>query len=181
MTRMLRRLTLVFGLPLAHVGPAAAEPPFHVYTEDAYATQCRRGICATLQVTRSRFSHGAVSTLLFFSAYDERGAPIPIPGFPSGFTAIASEHFVVSPQGTQATLKYSGISVTWEAKDIGKKKIKDTGSARSGVSEREQQLGAAVKGTVGPIVFDPSAPYPPGDFGSAFLTMRQTVNRTRVK
>lgn len=173
------RLTLFLGLLLAYVGPAAAQPPFHVDTEDAYATQCRTGICATLQVTRSRFSHGPVSTLLFFSAYDERGAPIPIPGFPSGFTALASEHFVMSPQGTQATLNYSGVSVTWQA--IGKRRTRDTGSPRSGTSEQEQQLSAAVKGAVGPIVFDPAAPRPSGDFGSAFLTLRRTVTRTRGK
>ncbi|HSF04480.1 MAG TPA: hypothetical protein VLG10_01695 [Methylomirabilota bacterium] len=153
-----------------------------VDTEDAYATQCRAGICATLQVTRSRYSHGAVSTLLFFSAYDERGNPIPIPGFPSGFTGIASEHFVMSPQGTQATLNYSGVSVTWEANGVVRKKTEDgTGSARSRVSEREQQLSAAVKGAVGPIVFNPAAPRRPGDFGSAFLTLRKTMSRTRVK
>lgn len=172
-----RALLILLGLLLAHAGPATAEPPFHVDTEDAYATQCRAGICATLQVTRSRFSYGAVSTLLFFSAYDERGAPISIPGFPSGFTAIASEHFVMSPQGTQATLNYSGVSVKWEA--IGRKKTEDSGSARSRVSEREQQVSAAVTGTVGPIVFAPAAPRAAGDFGSAFLTLRKTVVGTR--
>jgi hypothetical protein len=173
------------GWPASNVGSAAAAPPLRVETvdtEDAYATQCRAGICATLQVTRSRFSNGAVSTLLFFSAYDERGDPIPISGFPSGFTGIASEHFVMSPQGTQATLNYSGVSVTWEANGRVRKKIEDgTGSARSRVSEQGQQLSAAVKGAVGPIVFNPAAPRRPGDFGSAFLTLRRTVSRTRVK
>ncbi len=175
----LLRLALVFVLLLAHAGSAAAQSPFHVDTEDAYATQCRARICATLQVTRSRVSHGPISTLLFFSAYDERGAPIPIPGFPSGFTALASEHFVMSPQGTQATLNYSGVSVTWEA--IGGKQTKNTGAARSGTSEQEQQVGAAVRGSVGPIVFDPAAPRPRGDFGSAFLTLRKTMSRPRAK
>jgi hypothetical protein len=171
----MRRLTLVLGLLLAHVGLGAAAPAFHVDTEDAYATQCRAGICATLQVTRSRFSYGAVSTLLFFSAYDARGVPISIPGFPSGFTSIANEDFAISPEGTRATLKYSGVSVTWEA--LGKKETKVAGSrsGRSRVAERERQLGAAVKGAVGPIVFDPAAPRRPGDSGSAFLTLRQTV------
>jgi hypothetical protein len=177
---MLLGLTLFLGLLLAHVGPAAAEPPFRVDTEDAYATQCRAGICATLQVTRSRFSNGAVSTLLFFSAYDERGHPIPIPGFPSGFTGIASEHFIMSPQGTQATLNYSGVSMAWEANDKVRKKTED-GTVRSRVYERGQQLRANVKGAVGPIIFNPAAPPRPGDFGSAFLTLRMTVSRPRVK
>ena len=159
------RLTLFLGLLLAHAVSAPAAPPFSVVTEDAYVTQCRAKICATLQVTRSRFSNGGVSTVLFFSAYDERGAPIPIPGFPSGFTAIASEHFVMSPQGTQATLHYSGASVTWDAND--RKKSKDGA------------LRAAVKGTVGPIVFNPTAPRRPGDYDSAFLTLRKTESKRR--
>jgi hypothetical protein len=180
---MLLRLTLSFGLLLAHlggcgwpasdVGPATAESPSRgdtLDTEDAYAIQCRARICATLQVTRSRFPHGAVSTLLFFSAYDERGKPIQIPGFPSGFTTIASEHFVMSPKGTRATLNYSGVSVTWEANVMGRKKTEDG-----------QQLTAAVKGEVGPIVFNPAAPRGPGDFGSAFLTLRKTVGSDTVR
>jgi hypothetical protein len=171
---MLLRLTLVLGLLVAHVGgcgwpainvgPAAAEPRFHVDTEDAYATQCQARICATLQVNRSRFSNGAVSTLLFFSAYDERGKRIPIPGFPSGFTRIASEHFVMSPTGGKATLNYSGVLVTWEARDLLKKHV----------TAREQQLNAVVKGSVGPIVFDPATPRGPGDFSSASLTLRKS-------
>jgi hypothetical protein len=163
MPRLLR-LTLFLGLLLAHVGPAAAEPRFRVVTEDAYATQCRARICATLQVNRSRFSNGAVSTLLFFSAYDERGKPIPISGFPSGFTRIASEHFVMSPTGGKATLNYSGVSVTWEAKDLFKKHV----------TEHEQLLNAVVKGAVGPIIFDSAAKRGPGDFGSASLTLRKS-------
>ncbi len=165
-------LFLVFLLAYGCAGkqeplPAAEpRPPIDtVDTEDAYATQCRAKICATLQVTRSRFSNGNVSTLLFFSAYDEHGKPIQIPGFPSGFTAIDSEHFVMSPKGTQATLNYSGVSVAWEANDNGRKKTEDG-----------QQLSAAVKGEVGPIVFNPAAPRGPGDSGSAFLTLRKTVS-----
>lgn len=190
---MVLRLALSLGLLLAHlggcgwpasqVGPAVAHPSVRVdtvETEDAYATQCRAGVCATLQVTRSRFSHGAVSTLLFFSAYDQRGRAIQIPGFPSGFTGIASEQFVVSPQGTRATLNYAGVSVTWRANAKVRKRI-DNGPSRSRVSEREQQVSADVRGAVGPIVFDPAAPRQPRDFGSAFLTMRQTVSRTRVR
>jgi hypothetical protein len=179
---MLLLLTLSVGLLVVpfggcgwlarNVGPAAAEPAFRVDTEDAYATQCRVKICATLQVSRSRFSNGAVSTLLFFSAYDERGNRIPIPGFPSGFTRIASEHFVMSPTGGKATLNYSGVSVTWEAKDPLKRHV----------TEREQQLNAVVKGSVGPIVFDPAAPRGPGDFGSASLTLRPPpMSRMPVK
>jgi hypothetical protein len=173
-------LSLLLGLVLARGAPATVES--HVDTEDAYATQCRARVCATLQVTRSRPSDGAVSTLLFFSAYDERGNAIQVPGFPSGFTAIASEHFVMSPQGTQATLSYSGVSVTWEANDVGKNKAGDAArSARSRGSEREQELSATVKGAVGPIVFNPAAPRSAGDFSSAFLTLRKTVSRSRVK
>jgi hypothetical protein len=179
---MLLRLTLFLGLLLADFGgcgwaasdgaPATAGPPsgVAVVTEDAYATQCRTKICATLQVTRSRFSNGNVSTLLFFSAYDERRKPIEIPGFPSGFTAIDSEHFVVSPKGTQATLNYSGVSVTWEANDRGRKETKDG-----------QEFSAAVKGEVGPIVFNPAAPRGPEDSGSALLTVRKTVSSDTVK
>jgi hypothetical protein len=177
---MLLRLTLFLGLLLAPFGgcgwpasgPAEADPvgAVSVHTEDAYATQCRAGICATLQATRSRFSHGAVSTLLFFSAYDKRGDPIPIPGFPSGFTAIDSEHFVMSAEGTKATLNYSGVSVTWEANNVDRKKTDD------GV-----QLSAAIKGEVGPIVFNPAAPRGPGDFGSAFLTLRKTMSSDTVR
>lgn len=190
---MVSRLTLAVGVLLTHlggcgwpaseVGSAAAQSSVRVdtvETEDAYATQCRAGVCATLQVTRSRFSHGTVSTLLFFSAYDERGRPIEIPGVPSGFTGIASEHFVMSPQGTRATLRYAGVSVEWQAKDRPRKRV-DHGRGRSRVSEREQQVRAHVRGAVGPIVFDPAAPRRPGEFGSAFLTVRQTVSRTRVR
>jgi hypothetical protein len=166
---MLVWLSLVGGLLLVHLGPAVAEPRFHVDTEDAYVTQCRAGICATLQVTRSRFSNSAVSTTLFFSAYDERGNAIAIPGFPSGFTSIPSEHFVMNPQGTQATLNYSGVSVTWLA------------DGRSRASDRGQQRSAAVKGAVGTIIFEAAAGRRPGDFGSAFLTVRKTVSRTRGK
>lgn len=156
------------GVPASDVGPVgSAGPRFSVDTEDAYATQCRAGICATLQVTRSRFPHGAVSTMLFFSAYDKRGAPIPIPAFPSGFTNIASEHFVMSPQGTKATLTYSGVSVAWEANN--KVRNKTDG----------QQISADVKGTVGPIVFNPATAPRPGDSGSAFLTLRKAVSRTQ--
>jgi hypothetical protein len=172
------RGTLVFGLLLAYLvgcagptsdaGAPAAHAPF-LDTEDAYVTQCRKRICATLQVTRSRLP-GGVSTLLFFSAYDERGAPIPIRGFPSGFTAIDNEHFVMSPKGAKATLNYSGASVTWEANDDGRKKIADG-----------QEVSATVKGEVGPIVFDPAAPRGPGDFGSAFLTLRKTMSSDTMR
>jgi hypothetical protein len=173
---MLLSLTLVLGV----LALAVAEAPFHVDTEDAYATQCRAGICATLQVTRSRFSNGAISTLLFFSAYDERGTPISISSFPSGFTLIPNEHFVMSPQGTQATLNYSGASVAWEATDGGGKAERG-GSGRPRVSEREKERRAAVKGTVGPIVFTSAGPRRSGDFGSAYLTVRETAPRTRKK
>jgi hypothetical protein len=190
---MVLRLALTLALLLAHlggcgwpasqVGPAVAQPRVRVdtvETEDAYATQCRAGVCATLQVTRSRFSHGAVSTLLFFSAYDAQGRPVQIPGFPSGFTGIASEHFVMSREGTRATLTYSGVSVTWQANGRPRKRA-ENGSARSRVSEREQQVSANVTGAVGPIVFGPAGPGRPGDYASAFLTVRQTVSRTRVR
>lgn len=183
---MLLRLTLFLGLllvnlpgcswPRSDIGSTQAETPVPdetpdpktpvvVDTEDAYATQCRAGICATLQVTRSRFSHGGISTLLFFSAYDKGGAPIAIPGFPAGFTAIESEHFVMNPKGTKATLNYSGVSVTWEANDSGRRKTKDG-----------QALSATIKGEVGPIVFNSAAPRGPGDSGSAFLTLRKTMS-----
>src|SRR5262245_46176756 len=193
MLHMLLRLTLFLGLlahlggcggPSSDVGSAPAGPASGVQTVDteiAFATQCRAGSCATLQVVRSQSSHGAASTLLFFSAYDERGHAITIPAFPSGLTAIASEHFVMSQQGTKATLNYSGVSVTWEANDKGRRKTWEGSGAHSGGTELGQQINADVNGAVGPIVFNPAAGHSLGDYGSAFLTLRKTVIRPRVK
>jgi hypothetical protein len=99
---------------------------------------------------------------LFFSAYDERGNAIQVSGFPSGFTPIASEHFVMSPQGTQATLNYSGVSVTWDANDAVRKNTEDgTRVTRSRGSERGQELSATVKGTVGANYLQPGGAPPP--------------------
>jgi hypothetical protein len=167
---------------------ATAERPFRVVTEDAYATQCRSGVCATVQVTRSTFSNGNVETSLFLSVADEFGEPIPVA--PQPFIEIDSAHFVVDPLGLSATLNYKEVSVAWAATDdfasisfstnFVREKT-ETGFTWSRLTEREQQLSAAVEGVVGPVPFDTGHVPESEGFGSAFLTLRTTVSRTRLE
>ncbi|HET9489377.1 MAG TPA: hypothetical protein VFR64_06460 [Methylomirabilota bacterium] len=183
-----RGLTLSVLVVLALAAPATAERPFRVVTEDAYATQCRSGVCATVQVTRSTFSDGNVETTLFFSAEDELGVPIPV--FPQPFVQIESAHFAMDPLGLRATLNYHEISVAWGATDDFASLSSSTRFVRektengftwSRLSEREQQLSAAVEGVAGSVPFDTGRIPESEGFGSASLTRRTTISRTRLE
>jgi hypothetical protein len=194
---MLWRLLLSVGFVLVLAPAVTAEPPTRVVTEDASVAQCRSGICTTLQVTRTTMSNGEVETLLFFSHTDADGNPIPVVGFPSGFTLIPSGDFFMNRRGTAARLKHLSTEVIWEDTDdfrgdsfsleIEREKATD-GSGQftvSRVSERRQQISANAAGTVGDlkeVVIDTTAPPTSiGDFASAFLIELKTVSRTRVK
>ncbi len=187
---MRKRLALSLIILLVLAAPATAERPFRVVTEDAFATQCRSGACATVQVTRSTFSNGNVETLLLVSATDEFGQSIsafPLPSF-----QIDSSHFVMDPLGLSATLKHEGVSVAWGATDdfasiasstnFVREKTED-GFTWSRLTEREQQLSANAEGVVGIglVPFDPAQVPQTEGFGSAFLTRRTTVSRTRLE
>jgi hypothetical protein len=187
---MPQRLALALVLTFILATPAMAEPPFRVRSEDAFAYQCVNGVCSTVQVTRSTFSTGVVETILFFSAYDDFGNPISVLGVPSGYTQIPSEHFVMNRRGTIASLTYAGVTVVWKDTDdyhaeansteIVRQKGADGRFTRSRVSERSQQLSADAEGAVGPIVINTAATLGVGEFGSASLTTRKTVSRTKV-
>ncbi len=186
---MRRPLALSVVILLVLATPATAERPFRVVTEDASATQCRLGACATVQVTRSTFSNGIVETLLLVTA--DRGDE-SIPVFPQTFFQIDSAHFVMDPLGLSASLNYKGISVAWAATDdfasfsystnFVREKTED-GFTWSRLTEQEQQLSANAEGVV--IVdirpFDTGHVSESDGFGSASLIIRTTVSKTRLE
>ena len=185
---MAKPLTLSVLILLALATPATAERPFRVVTEDAYATQCQSGVCTTVQVTRSTFSDGNVETTLFFSAEDEFGVPIPV--FAQPFVPIDSGHFVMDPLGLGATLKYQEVSVAWGATDDFASLSSSTRFVRekteqgftwSRLTEREQQLSAVAEGVAGSVPFDTGHIPESEGFGSASLTIRTTISRSRLE
>lgn len=187
---MRKHLALSVVILVVLATPAMAERPFRVVTEDAYATQCRFGVCATVQVTRSTFSNGNVETSLFFSATDEFGETIPV--FPQSFFQIDSADFVMDPLGLSATLKHGEVSVAWRATDdfasisfstnFVREKT-ENGFTWSRLTEEEQQLSADAEGVVVVrlIPFDTGHVPESEGFGSASLTLRTTVSRTRLE
>jgi hypothetical protein len=232
------RLPLVLSLVLLllAVSSAAAERPFRIHSEDAFATQCKmvsvpsepgvpndpsvpgvpsdptvpsqasvpsvqeqKQLCATVQVSRTRYSDDIEETILFFSAYyvgpDNERSEIPV--FSNPFFQIEREHFVVDRFGTRAILNFPagvdhpGALVTWGATDdfssasfstnITKEKTAE-GFIKSRVTEREREFSADAEGVVWPVIFATGNTEAAGngDSGSAFLTIRTTVSRTRL-
>jgi hypothetical protein len=190
---MLLRLLFAMGLAVVLSKPTAAEEPFRVKTEVADLRQCQVEVCLTLQVTRSTFSNGNVETLLFFShqAPGPSGDPILIPGFPSGFTLIPSEHFFMNRQGTRARLIFSGANVAWGATDelrfdsdlteIERRKLPDGDFSIFRLTERGEQVSAEAEGTIGPLVINSAAVPASEGFATGALVQRVTTTRTRIK
>jgi hypothetical protein len=181
---------LVVAALLAFAAPVEAAEPFRVETHDVYVNQCRANVCATLQVTRSIFSSGVTDVTLFFSAYDQFGQPIAVPGFPTGFTLVPTTALTINRQGTQATFAHLGVVVSWIVSDeyfaestqtdITREKDPETGAfIRRRVSEKSHQVSATVDGAIGPVLFGPVADETFGEYANAFITVRKTLSRTR--
>ena len=174
----------------------AASIRFRVATHDAYAIQCRADICATLQVTHTKFSSGADETVLFFSAYDADGnslSPFPFPSI-----LIPSDAFRMNDQGTRASLNYvdfDGVSranVSWRAtgdfksttENITRVRDKRPGERSQGsyrITETAEMVGVDAEGTVGDITFaTEAANLVVDDYGDSFLTIRKTVRVDRI-
>ena len=174
---------------LALANPAVAQSiRLRVVSEDAYATQCRDGICATVQVTRSTFSDGGLETILFISAYDPSGNSI----IPGSFTLIDSSAFVINKRGTHATLNHPSAVVTWGAtglyseesdsttKVIDKRESEFHSPNVVRLTEKEHREEAAAEGVAEPIIIDTGGIQLAQGFGTAFLTIRKTTRIERL-
>jgi hypothetical protein len=174
---------------IALADPAVAQSiRFRVVTEDAYATQCRDGICATVQVTRSTFSDGGSETILFISAYDPSGNPI----IPGSFTLIDSSAFVINERGTHATLNHPSAVVTWgvtglyREESISTTKVIDKRESEFHspnvvrLTEREHREEAAAEGVAESIIIDTRGIPSAQGFGNALLTTRKTMRIERL-
>jgi hypothetical protein len=191
---MLQRvlLSLAFGIAIAYPAFAADAVRLRVLSEGAYATQCRDGLCATVQVTRSTFSGGATETTLFVSAYDASGNPI----IPGTFVAIDSSALVIDRHGTRATLIHPNATVTWAVTGDYREetnlatKIVDRRPPPAGpgptvlrMREREHLEGAVATGTAGPetapIAINTDVTPPTVGFADAIITIRKTIRIER--
>jgi hypothetical protein len=189
---MLPRVILALAIIIVLTEPtvAASVVKVRILTEDAYATQCRDTICATVQVTRSTFSDGDVETILFVSAYDPSGHAI----IPGSFTSIDNALFVMNRRGTHASVNHPSAVVTWAAnglyseesastmKVIDKRENPFNPPNAFRLTEQEHRLGALAEGTVGDITavaIDTDVPQSAG-FGDGFLTIRRTTRIDRV-
>jgi hypothetical protein len=190
---MLQRvlLPITFAIAIAYPAFAADAVRLRVLSEGAYATQCREGLCATVQVTRSTFSGGATETTLFVSAYDASGNPI----IPGTFVAIDSSALVIDRQGTRATVTHPNATVTWEVTGDYREetnlatKIVDRRPPPPGhptvlrMKESEHLEGAIATGTAGPetapIAIDTDVTPPTVGFGDAIITIRRTIRIER--
>jgi hypothetical protein len=141
-----------------------------------------------VQVTRSTFSDGNVQTTLFVSAEDELGVPVPV--FPQPFTQIDSAHFIMDPLGLSARLQFQEVSVAWGATDDFASLSASTRFVRekteqgftwSRLTEREQQLSAVAEGVAGSVPVDTGGVPENEGFGSASLTIRTTISRSRLE
>ena len=190
---MLGRLIFALVVVAILVEPTLADSvvKLRVLTEDAYATQCRDGICATVQVTRSTFLNGDVETILFVSAHDSSGNSI----IPGSFTPIDSGLFVMNRRGTHASVNHPNAVVTWSAnglyreesdstmKVVDKRENPFNPPTAFRLTEKEHRLGASAEGTVGDttsVAIDTDVPSSAAGFGDGFLTIRKTTRIDRV-
>lgn len=180
--------SVIFLIALAT--PAAAQSVLRVFSADAYATQCKSGVCATIQVSQSRFSDGTSQTILLFTAYDELGEPLPSP-FPAPFVSIDAEVFAINEEGTVATLSHPRAAVKWhadgsylEASSL-RTRIRDntkTPPEAFRLIELTRVHGTLAQGTIGDpgtpgqVIFDTSAVGPDG-FASGTVAIRKTIRR----
>jgi hypothetical protein len=185
---MIMRWALCFAILLIGLAsPAAGQSVVRVFSLDAYATQCKPGVCATIQVTQSRFSNGTSQTILLFTAYDDFGEPLPSP-FSAPFVPIDTDLFTVNEEGTVATLSHPRAAVVWQADGS----YTEVSSLRTRVRdntktppeafrlvERVRVHGTLTQGTVGEpgtpghTIFDTSAVGPDG-FASGTVAIRKT-------
>jgi hypothetical protein len=191
---MLPRLIVALAIIIILAEPtvAASVTRLRVLTEDAYVNQCRDGICAIVQVTRSTFSNGEVETILLVSASDPSGSPI----IPGSFTPIDSDLFVMNRQGTHASVNHPNAVVSWAANGlyteeadsttrvVDKRENPFTPPSAFRLTEKEHVRGATVDGIAGTspttVAIDtddfPSA----SGFANAFITIRRTTRIDRI-
>jgi hypothetical protein len=183
---MVIRLALCLNVLLVVLAsPVAAQSVLRVLSADAHAVQCKAGVCATIQVSRSTLSDGTSETILFFSVYDEFGEPLPSP-FPFPFNPIDNELFTINDEDNAASLRHPKAAVTWradgsytEASDF-RTRVRDNTQVPPQayrLVERLRVHGTQTQGTIGDITFDTSVMTPGDGFASGTLAIRRTFRR----